>query len=168
MKPTLLLPILATLFISLASVTSSAQDVSKKEMLAGQLLDELNMQKMMDSTFDAIPKMQQQMMGSQKMTPEQQDKFNKQMQTSMQSVKKLMGWDTIKPMFVKIYADNFDEGELRGLIDFYKTPVGQAWIQKQPQIQAATMQAMSQIMPKIQAEMMKSLTQSEAGASPAP
>ena len=81
----------------------------------------------------------------------------------MQSVKQLMSWDSIKPMFVKIYADNFDEAELQGLIDFYKTPVGQTWIAKQPQIQAATMQAMAQLMPKIQAAMMKSMPTGKQG-----
>ena len=62
---------------------------------------------------------------------------------------------SVRPIFVKIYADNFDEAELTGLIAFYKSPVGQTWIQKQPAIQAATMQAMGQIMPKIQAAMLK-------------
>lgn len=166
MKATFLLPIVTALFIPLIPLTTSAQTPSKKEALAGQLLDELNLQKMMDTAFDAMPKMQQQMMAGQKMTPEQQEKFNQQMQASMQTVKKELSWDTIKPMFVKIYADNFDEGELQGLIDFYKTPVGQAWIQKQPQVQAATMQAMGQIMPKIQAAMMKSFEQPEATATP--
>lgn len=156
MKRTLLLPIVTALFIPLVALTASAQTPSKKEALAGQLLNELNLQKTMDAAFDAMPKMmQQQMTASQKMTPEQQEAFNKQMQTSMQTVKKELSWDTIKPIFIKIYSDNFDEGELQGLIDFYKTPVGQAWIQKQPQVQAATMQAMGQIMPKIQAAMMK-------------
>ena len=96
MKHTLLLPIVTALFIPLITHTASAQAPSKKEVLAGQLLDELNLQKMMDSTFDAMPKMQQQMMAGQKMTPEQQAAFNKQMQASMQTVKKELGWDSIK------------------------------------------------------------------------
>ena len=119
----------------------------------------------MDGAFDAVPKMQEQMMVSQKMPPEQIAKFHQRLQASMESTKKLMGWDTIRPLFVKIYADNFDEADLAGLIAFYKTPVGQKFIQQQPQIQAATMQAMGQIMPKIQAAVKESLKDTGDDAS---
>ncbi len=158
MKSKYLFPLLAVACLSMVALTSYGQDPSKKEVLAGQLLDQLNIQKMYDNTFASIPKMQEQMMAGQEMTPEQKAKFQAQMQASMDAAKSAMDWNSIKPIFVKIYADNFDEVELQGLIDFYKTPVGQAYIQKQPQIQAATMQAMAQIMPKIQAAMMKAPT----------
>ena len=123
---------------------------------------------MYDAAFDSMPKMQEQMFASQKMSPDQQAKFSKQMQASMDAAKKVMNWDSIKPIFVKIYADNFDEAELAGLIAFYKTPVGQKWIEKQPQIQAATVQAMAQIMPKLQAAILKASTPSGDKATPAP
>ena len=165
MKCPLALCTVAVALVSLAPVRAFAQQPSKKEVLAAELLDELHIQKMMDSAFDSVPKMQEQMMASQKMPPAQIAKFHQRLQASMESTKKLMGWDTIKPMFVKIYADNFDEGDLAGLIAFYKTPVGQKFIQQQPQIQAATMQAMSQIMPKIQAAVMESLKGVDEDAS---
>jgi len=36
------------------------------------------------------------------------------------------------------------------MIDFFKSPVGQKWIAKQPQLQAATMQKMQAIMMQAQ------------------
>ena len=159
MKPSLALLALVAAFLSLNALTSSAQTVSKKEMLAGELLDELNVQKLFDSVFDSVPKMQGQMMAADKMSPEEQAQFQKQMQQSMQATKKAMNWDSLKPIFVKIYADNLDEADLEGMVAFYKSPLGQKWVQKQPQIQAATMQAMSGLMPKIQAAIMQSVTQ---------
>ena len=164
-KITTLLSILLTSFLSL---TASGQEPTKKEVLIGQLLELLNMQKMMDTAFSSMSKMQEQAFAGAKLSPAEQAKANKQMETSMQIAKKEMGWDTIKPIFVKIYADNFDEGELQGLINFYKTPVGQTWIEKQPAIQASTMQAMTQITPKIQAAMMKAMTQNVDDAKPTP
>jgi hypothetical protein len=173
MKYSIIHPLLAAACLSLVAMNSYGQDVSKKEILAGQLLDQLNIEKMYEGAFASIPKMQEQMMGSQtKMSPDEKLKFQKQMQASMEAAKSALDWSTIKPIFVKIYADNFDETELDGLIAFYKTPVGQTWIDKQPQIQAATMQAMTQIMPKIQAAIMKAVMQPDikaaAGAKAAP
>ena len=168
MKATTLLPFLIASFVSLAAMTSAGQEPSKKEVLASQLLDLLNMQKMLDATFGSMSKMEEQAFAGGKLSPEQQAKAKQQMETSMQVARKEMGWDTIKPIFVKIYADNFDEADLEGIIAYYKTPVGQKWIEKQPAIQAATMQAMAQIMPKIQAAMMKAASQSEKTAAPTP
>ena len=173
MKSSIILSLLAATCLSLVAVPSYGQDISKRETLAGQLLDQLDIQKMYESAFASIPKMQEQMMGSQmKMSPDEKAKFQKQMQASMDAARSALDWNTIKPIFVKIYADNFDETELNGLIAFYKSPVGQTWIEKQPQIQAATMQAMSQIMPKIQAAVMKAImppdTKAAAGAKATP
>ena len=166
MKRSLPLALVALVCLSVLSVPASGQEPSKKEILAAQLLDQLQMQKMFDSSFNAMPKMQAQAMAAQesKMTPEEKAKLAKRMQTSMQAAKEAMSWDSIKPIFVKIYADNFDEAELQGMIAFYKTPVGQKWIEKQPEVQAATMQAMGQLMPKIQAAIMKSNAGSGAAA----
>ena len=161
MKRSLPLVLVALVCLCLLSVPASGQTPSKKEALAGQLLDQLQLQKMFDSSFAAMPKMQAQAMAAQeaKMTPEAKAAFTKQMAKSMAAAKEAMSWDSIKPIFVKIYADNFDETELQGMIAFYNTPVGQKWIEKQPDIQAATMQAMGQLMPKIQAAMAKSAAQ---------
>ncbi len=164
MKPTFVLSVLTAVLLPLAAFTSLADEVPKKELLAGQLLDQLSIQKSYDGAFASMSKMQEQMMAGQKMTPDQKTKFQKQMQASMDAAKTAMSWESIKPIFVKIYADNFDEAELNGLIAFYKTPVGQTWIEKQPVIQAATMQEMAKMMPKIQAAIMKSMDTGKVGS----
>lgn len=47
---------------------------------------------------------------------------------------KYMSWDNIKADFAQAYADNFSEEELGDIVKFYKSPVGQKWIQKDEQI----------------------------------
>ena len=163
MKPARFLSLFAAVGLSLVTVTASAQDTSKKQALAAQLLEQLEVQKMFDTTLDSIPKMQSQMMGS-KLAPADKAEFDKKMAKAMVAVKQSMSWDQMKPIFIKIYADNFDESDLQGMIAFYKTSVGQKWIQKQPAIQAATVQAMSGIMPQVQAAMMKSFSEGDATA----
>ena len=55
----------------------------------------------------------------------------------------------------------FTEDELQDLIDFYKSPLGQKMLKKQPELMKATMQKMqvemSKVMPKIQADIKKAI-----------
>ena len=119
MKPALVLSLFTAACLALVPATSSAQDAPKKDALAAQLLDELQIRKMLDSTFDSIPKMQGQMLGKTDMTPTQKAEFDKKMAKGMEAVKQAMDWDKIKPIFVRIYADNFDASDLKGMIAFY-------------------------------------------------
>ena len=164
MKPKLVLPALAAVCFCLPAFAAPAPTpaLSQKEALAAQLLGEMHTEKIMGTAFDSIGKMQSQMLAGQKLTPAEQAQVDKQMQKSMEAVKKTVNWDSIKPIFIKIYADNFDASDLQGMIDFYKSPVGQKFIDKQPVIQAQTMQAMGTLMPKIQAAIMKEVL----GSSP--
>ena len=71
---------------------------------------------------------------------------------------KYMDWKTLKPEFVKIYSKHFTEDEINDLIKFYKTPSGQALVDKQPLIQKEMMLVttgiMSKHIPEIQKAMM--------------
>ena len=43
-------------------------------------------------------------------------------------------WEKLKPRIADIYMDVFTEDELRQLVDFYRSPVGQTFLAKAPQI----------------------------------
>ena len=63
--------------------------------------------------------------------------------------------------FAKIYAAEFTTEELQGLIDFYKSPIGKKFLEKQPQLMAATMGKMSgeieKLWPTINSEAMNAI-----------
>ena len=65
-----------------------------------------------------------------------------------------MNWQKIKDDCGRIYAESLTPEEIKGIIAFYKSPVGQAYLDKQPVVLQKTM-AMQQkmmmgLMPKIQ------------------
>jgi hypothetical protein len=64
------------------------------------------------------------------------------------------GWDKIKEDIIDIYVDVFTKEELEGIIAFYKTPVGQKLIKKQPELMQKSMEIIQKqlttIMPKVQ------------------
>ena len=51
-----------------------------------------------------------------------------------------MGWDKLKPDMVKLYTSNFNEQELKDLIAFYESPLGQKVLQKMPTLTAQSAQ----------------------------
>ena len=66
-----------------------------------------------------------------------------------------LNWEKLKDPYIELYASTFTAEELQGLVDFYKTPAGQAFIRKQPDIMKKTM-ALNQklqmsLMPRVQA-----------------
>ena len=67
----------------------------------------------------------------------------------------VLSWDKIKDDYVALYAGTFSAEELKDLIAFYKSPAGQAFTRKQPELTMKTMEMtqklMMQVMPKIQA-----------------
>lgn len=78
-----------------------------------------------------------------------------QMDKMMDLMADVLSWDKIKDDYVALYAGTFSAEELKDLIAFYKSPAGQAFTRKQPELTMKSMEMtqklMMQIMPKIQA-----------------
>jgi hypothetical protein len=72
-------------------------------------------------------------------------------------------------MFAEVYAEVFTAEEIDGLIKFYKSPLGQKLLAKEPQLTKATMAKMqvemAKIMPKLQANMAKAIANSKKTAA---
>lgn len=45
-----------------------------------------------------------------------------------------MSWDKLRPQYVQIYQDTFTQKEVDGLIAFYKSPTGAAFVSKMPML----------------------------------
>jgi hypothetical protein len=43
-------------------------------------------------------------------------------------------WENLKEDYIKIYTDMFTEQEIKELVDFYKTPAGRKFAEKQPEL----------------------------------
>ena len=61
--------------------------------------------------------------------------YQKQIQTISNDE---VGWDKLRPQMVQLYYDTFTEAELDGILAFYKTPAGQAIVNKSPDLAMKT------------------------------
>ena len=163
---------IGTFFLSavLALVSAAeADDTSRRQELAAQLLDAMQMEKQMESQVDAMKASIGQMVpggagagaGSE----------------FLDLILAEMSFENLKSEYVAVYAEVFTAAELQGLLAFYRSPVGRSWAEKQPEVNMRLMQIsqskMAKLMPRIMEEMTKNMPQGMSdmmlqGAEPAP
>jgi len=110
-----------------------------KENLAEEIMKLTNMQKMMDQTKVQIQQMQIRVM-QQLEVSEKDKKGAAEFQNKInEMIFNELTWDNIKSEYIKLFVDVYTIDELKGLVQFYKTPAGQGLIKKQPIIMQKSM-----------------------------
>ena len=146
-----------------------AQEVSRRA-LAEEMLNVMNMQENFEKSFAMIKQMlpaQRKAMGETNMPANVSNQSDKMWDMIAQEY----SWDKMKDDYIALYAATYTEDEMKGAIAFFKSPAGQAYLKKQPELMKGTMalsqKLMMKIMPKIQAMMTKELKEtSPASATP--
>lgn len=72
-----------------------------------------------------------------------------------QAIDEMLSWDEFMQPMLEVYAEVYSEEELRGLIAFYDSPVGKAFIVKAPLATQKTMTVMQEWMSKNMTKMKK-------------
>jgi hypothetical protein len=159
MKTTLTL-IAVTAWIALATPASLAQDPvpSKKDQLAAELVAMFKFNENMEGVFKQMSSLMTKSLDAQTTTPEEREKRLKSMELILQVARKAIDWKSIEADMARIYTEKFDEKDLEAIVAFFKTPAGAKWLEKQPEIQAETMQTMKKFLPQIQAATLEALS----------
>jgi hypothetical protein len=151
MKKTLLFALLLT--SSLIAPFVRAEPTSAE--LADELLKVLELEKNMSQYFAMA---QQSMAESVKQTQAMMGVTNAsaeaEMAKSLKIIQEALSWENLKADFIALYSETFTAEELQGILDFYKSPAGQKFIVKQPELMQKSMQIsqklMARIMPRLQ------------------
>jgi hypothetical protein len=148
------LAIAAALFIA---VDASAAPPSQESVEA--LLAVTKTQTMMDSVYGNVEQMMrqgvQQAAHGETLSAEQQRVLDAVPARFVAVLREEFNWEKMKPMYVQIYRDSFDQEEIDGLVAFYRSPAGQALVNKMPGVMQKSM-AMAQsqmqaLLPKMKA-----------------
>lgn len=158
--------VLIVVGLFMGSSFSYAQEDVRKQ-LAEELLVLMEVDKNIEKNFEMIKQMQmdqiKNMKPAEELSREDSEKISLMQGKVMDAIAKGLGWDNLKGDYIAIYADVFAKEELEGLITFYKTPVGQKLIKKQPELMQkrfeVSQKQMATIMPKIQ-EVMEDMKES--------
>jgi hypothetical protein len=164
---------MAILVLALAVAPCARADEASKRTKVEELVSVMHMDRMMNQMMEAVKGQTSQMMlrlpGADSLTPEQQKIMTDFQAKALQIVIDSMGWKSMEPQFVTLYAQNFTEDEIDGMLAFYKSPTGQSVLNKMPQLTTSAMQLtqsrMVDVQPKLKA-LMEDMTKQMAAATP--
>ena len=146
--------VLVVTFCAMALLTISYAEGASQRELAEKLLEVMDVQKNIEKSFEMVKQMAPadlKHMGDDEKSSSNRAK--EEMSEMMDVIMKEMSWDNLKDDYISIYADTFTEKELSGIIKFYESPIGQKFIEKQPELMKKSMQIsqkqMVGLMPRI-------------------
>lgn len=128
----------ALLFISTAAMAAPASEATIKELLSVMKSEKLidSMRGQMDALVDTSA--QRALQGKAPNAKQRQAIANLQKNMSA-LMQKEFTWAKFEPMTIRLYQETFSEDEVNGMLQFYKTPAGQAVIDKMPTLMHKTM-----------------------------
>ena len=143
--------IVAALFCSVAeSAVCAADNNPPSEVSIKQLLEVTQARQLLDSMMSQIDAMMKNAMTQatqgQHITPEIQKQIETFETEMTAAAKEMLDWNKLEPMYVRIYQKSFTQQDVDGMIAFYKTPAGQAVINKMPVVMQNMMTEMQQMM----------------------
>ncbi len=149
-----LLTLLAALLLTLP--LAHADDASKRAKIDEMFtLTKINQifDQMITQMSAAAKTAADQQAANQNLTPEQQ-KLTDQFQARTQGiVGQYLSMDHLKPIIVQVYMDTYTEDEIDGILAFYRSPAGQAFLAKTPQLMTRTVELMQTTMADVQPQL---------------
>lgn len=146
--------------LSITLIQSVRADEASHRKLAEELLTLMDVPRNMEQMVESFKKMQMTQLKNVDIPQEALDQVKSMQNKMMDLMAQEMSWDKLKQDYVSVYADTLTEQELRGIIRFYKSSVGQRFLKKTPEMMKRVMELsqkqMAKVMPKVQ-ELMKTM-----------
>lgn len=134
-------------FSALAADQNTQDDID-------ELFEVMQAEKMIDTMYQQFGAMFDNMREQMGVKPDEMPIFEKHNQKMVELMRKEMGWAQMSGDLKTIYSQNFTEQEIAEILAFYKSPVGQSFVEKMPAITQESMMLGQQMamnaMPKIQ------------------
>lgn len=150
-----------TLCLSLALLSATCAAAPPTEASIRTLFEVMKAQALLDGIYATLePAMRQSMSqaAAGKTLDDEQKRVLELAPQRLSAVLRLeLSWEQLLPLQIAIYQASFEQSEVDGLIAFYRSPVGQSFVNKMPVVSqkamAATQAHMQQVMPKLKAAM---------------
>jgi len=138
--------------IALCIPAGMAADQDKRA-LAEELMAVMHPEKMMDQVMNQLSGTVRQQLQTMNVPEDTKPLVDQMMQDEMTYLRDKLDWTKLKPQFVDMYADVFTEGELREIVAFYKSPGGQAFLDKTPVLTQRSITMMQALMTDLPAHL---------------
>jgi uncharacterized protein len=124
---------ICVLLVCAAAKAATPSDESVEKLLSAMGTERLiatmpkQLEGVMKSSMDQAFKGQQ-------MTPEARQIADSLAKKMIKNYQDELSWDKMKPLYVQVYRETFTQDEIDGLIVFYESPVGAAFVSKMPTV----------------------------------
>jgi uncharacterized protein len=143
-----------------AFAASPAQAAPPTEAQVDKLIDTMDLRRTLDEMFtqmDALgDSMGQQMLG-ENATPQQRESLRDVIARQRTSTRKVLSWETLGPIYRKVYMKLFTAEEVEAMTAFYGSDAGRGIMRKMPQAMQLSMEEMQPIMRTMIEDMRKNL-----------
>lgn len=149
---------MAVAWILVSAAAAAANNAPASDASIREMLDLTNAQQMiagMKGQMSTIMNnaMRNAMQG-QNVTPEKQAILDRMTAKMSAAAADVLNWDTLQPLYMRTYRESFTQDEIDGVIKFYKSPAGRAYVKKLPVVMQNVMQDMQGLMKPLQEKMM--------------
>ena len=122
-----------------------------------KLLTLIKVESVLDSIYGNVEQNMHQGMkqatAGKKLTDEQSRFLDNAQKKFAEGLRQELTWASLKPMYIKIYKETFDQEDIDGLTAFYSSKIGQNYIHKIPVAMQKTVTAVQQQMTPIMTKM---------------
>ena len=131
-----------TACMAVAAITfagSAAWAAAPSDAAIDELLEVMRLREQTSSMLDAMNQefAQNASMFAQKSGTAENAAVQQRMQAMQQQMGQIlreeMAWEKVRPVYRQVYKESLTAEEVAGMLAFYRTPVGQSVLQKQPQ-----------------------------------
>lgn len=161
----------AALCAVLICVPAAFADEASKNTKIEELLKLTNGEKLMTQMFDQLKTAEMAQLSKMEASAPDRERAQQMQQKILQLLQNTLSWEKMKPMLVKIYAETFTDQEIDGILDFYRSPAGQAMLEKMPALMqrsiAMGQQMVAEVTPQIQ-KMVEEMKAQQQGGGTAP
>lgn len=156
------------------SLQARADDASKRAKIE-QLFTVMKINQMSDQILGTVRRqmagMSRSLPDGKEMTPEQKRLLADFQNKVLNLVDQQVNWKALEPQMLTVYANAYSEPEIDGMINFYRSPVGQAMLAKTPQVAEQSLQIsqgkLATLQPQIQQLSQQFAQQFRAAGAPA-
>src|SRR6266550_9038373 len=135
-----------------------------------RLLADAKVEKLLDTMSANVDQIMRRSMEAstqgQQLSPEQRRVIDATAARFVQVMRDEMTWDKLRPVYVQIYEESFTQEEIDGLIAFYESPAGVAFVEKMPVVMQKSMSIMqsrmASMMERMKAAMKEAIAEAKA------
>lgn len=157
--------LIGTLVFVAANAWADPASQESVETLLAATRAESTMDSMYGMVEQAMRQGMQQAVQGKTLSPEQQRVLDAVPGKFIAVMREEFNWPKMKPLYVQLYRDTFDQEEIDGLIAFYRSPTGQAFVAKMPVVMqksiALSQSQLQTFLPKMRAAMEQAMAEAK-------